>query len=305
VPKSAPAWFRERFSRHVSGAVVAHRIWVVDAPLKQVVRYIRAHARSRPRPEGAFGRPANRIGSRPSDAFLFHPVAGRSSSRWLDVNMRRLPSGATVVGAQAGDTWIHPPVSANVLGANVRRIDITSAYWHAKPSVRVHVRTPFDVASIVSWLNGLGTTAGYVCFGGWWGGPHVTLTFRSKRGTALARAQLAQAALDGASGACNPLSLTVGSRNAVALLGGDFLPRIDRLLGIDVTPPSRQDIRYCVHAAGWRTHSTRRGMHVYQSGRRWTIMLPATGKVTLDRKGPRTLERCLDPPTPAYKMFYG
>src|SRR5205823_1723998 len=51
VPKSAPRWFRDELSGHFPCTEIAYRAWIVDAPLKDVVRYFRTHTRPRPRPE--------------------------------------------------------------------------------------------------------------------------------------------------------------------------------------------------------------------------------------------------------------
>ena len=294
VPKSAPSWFREELSHGLPGAAVAHRTWVVNQPLKQVVRYVRTHARPRPRPEVPFRKPTNRIGSRPSQDYLFHPVPGRSSSRWLNVAMLTLPSGTTVVTAQAGDEWIHAPPRSVELPGRVRRIDITSHYGQDRPSVRLHVRNAYEVGSIVAWVNGLGVKPGHVfCLGGYFGGSVVRLTFRGADGTVLAHGTLSDLGGSGRSGPCNPLSLTVNGKKAPPLIGSDLLLRIQQHLDVDLAPPLPRDVSSCLRERGWKVRAVARGLAARKDGTRRTITFHATGKVTTTGRRQAAISRCL------------
>jgi hypothetical protein len=296
VPKSAPAWFRGELSAHFEGSAIARRVWVVDQPLEQVVLFIRAHARPRPRPEVPFRKPANRIGSRPSQDYLFHPVPGRSWSRWLNIAMLALPNGSTVVVAQAGDSWLRPPPPSSVLSAKVKRIDISSRLGNARPNVLVHLRKAYDVGSIVAWMNGLGTaTQRVTCLGWLRGGPVVTLTFRAADGHVLARARVADPGGSGLSGPCNPVSLSVNGAKAPPLIGADLLHRIEQHLGLDLAPPAPGDVVSCLSRhAGWTVPSAARSpLTVAKGGRRWTITFHSTGKLTTNRPAPPILARCL------------
>lgn len=293
VPASAPAWFRQELSGSFPGVEAAHRTWVVDSPLKDVVRYFRTHARARPRPEVAFRKPAtNRIGSRPHDDWQFHPVPGRSSNRWLNVAMLALPSGRTVVTAQAGDEWIHPPPRSAEIPGTVRRIDITSRYEKDAPRVRLHVRSRYLVGAIVSWMNGLGVIypRNVFCLGEHIGEPTITLTFRDVQGTAVARGVLPG---DGRYGPCNPFALTVNGKRTPRLAIGDLLRRIEQRLNADFSPPVPGDVSSCLRSRGWQVRAVTRGLDVQKNDRQSSITFPPTGKAAIT--GPRdpAISRCL------------
>ena len=290
VPKSAPAWFRQELSHGLSGAAVVHRTWVVDEPLKDVVRFVRTHARSRPRPESPLNRSTSRIGSRPDDSYLFAPVPGRTSSRWLNVAMLALPSGATVITAQAGNSWIKPPPRSAELPRTVRRIEITSRYYHRRPSVLLHVRDRYDVGSIVAWVNGLGMAPHVVCFDEGFGGvfpygPVVTLTFRNAEGKVLARATLDRG--------CNPFSLAVDGQKAQLLFVGDLLVRIQRRLNADLAPPLPSDVASCLRGRGWRVRRVADVLTARKGAHPTTITFHATGKVTTAGPSRPEIARCL------------
>ena len=284
VPKSAPRWFRNELSDDPPGAAVAHRTWVVDAPVKNVVRYLRAHARLRPRPVTSVHISENRIGSLPHDDWWFEPVPGRSSNRWLYVLMERLRSGATVVTAQAGDEWVHPPPASAELPGTVRRIGITSRYQTNRPAVRLHVRNRYDVASLVSWINGLSVAPQVICFGGTFGEPTITLTFRDASGAVLARAT---------NGSCGSLALSVRGRKAVPLKIGDLLLRIEQRLHADLTPPRPREVSDCLRRSGWHVRKAADGLTVRKTGRPTTITFHATGQVTTTGPGDPAISRCL------------
>lgn len=289
-PRSAPNWFRTELPAHFPGSVIARRIWVVAAPLKAVVRYLRTQARPRPRAVAGFPKSATRIGSRPFDHWEFRPVPGRSASRWVNVAMLALPSGATVVTAQAGDSWIHPPPASAEIPGTVQRIDITSRYGTAAPSVTLHVRNRDRVRSLVAWINGLGVTQGhFFCAGASFGEPVTTLTFRDARGKPVARGVVDS---NGTSG-CRPFSLTVNGRRTPPLTIGDLIPRVEHLLNADFSPPLARDVTSCLRRLGWKVQTTTAGLTVWKNGPSRTLTFHLTGTVT--RTGPpsRAIHRCL------------
>ncbi len=299
VPKSAPGWFREELSHNFRGAAVAHRTWVVDEPLKTVVRYVRTHTRPLPRPETGFGKSTSRIGSRPTDNYMFRPIPGRSSARWLNVAMLPLPSGATVVTAQAGDDWIQPPSARAELPGTVRRIDITSRHSAEPPRVRVHVRDRYDVGSVVAWMNGLGVSPRVFCAGELIGEPTTTLTFRDARGAVIARATVG----NGLSDHCGALSVVVHGRKAPPLITGDLLLRIQQHLNLDLTPPKPNDVATCLRQRHWTVSTATRGLTARRKGVSLTLTFHLTGKVTSSRHSPPAVARCLRE-SPHF-MYYG
>ena len=290
VPKSAPSWFRGELSHDFRGTAFAHRVWVVDAPLKDVVRYVRMHARPRPRPAmNGFHRPTDRIGSRPSDYYEFRPVPGRTENRWLNVAMLALPSGGTVVTAQAGDQWINPPPASAEVPGTVRRIDVTSRYGSNAPRVRVHIRNRYDVGSVVSWLNGLGVAPHVFCLGGQFGEPTVTLTFRDAHGAVIARATIGNSPLDH----CGALSLTVKGRKAPPLTADDLLLRVQQHLSLDLAPPTPSDVASCLRQGHWTVSTGNRRLTAHKNGSRVTLTFHLTGNVTGRRHSPPAVARCL------------
>ncbi len=298
VPTSAPSWFRHELSQSDSGTAFAHRTWVVDAPLVDVARYFRSYTHPRPRPMASVTYSTTLISPGLRNDWQFPPVPGRALTRWLDVDMLRLPSGATVVTAQAGDEWIQPPPTRAELPGTVRRIDITSRYDRERPGVRLHVRDRYDVASVVSWMNGLGVSPRVFCFGGGFGEPTVTLTFHSASGAVVARGTLGQL-----SDSCGSLSLVVKGRKAPPLHPGDLLARIQELLHADLTPPRPRDVSRCLRARGWNVRRTGDDLVVRKDGRRSTLTFLATGKVTTTGAQDPAISRCIrsSPVFVAYK----
>lgn len=304
APPGAPRWIRNQLAQPGTsashGMVQARGIWLVPERLGQVMRFVRSHARPRPRPLVPFRLNSGEIGSRTSGDYLFPPVPGRSSSRELFLTLTPGRGGSTIVFAQAQETWNHASPRYAVLPSRVKRIDITSGYGGQPRSVLVHVRSPFEVGSILAWTNGLGLATNVICFGYMGGGPAVTLTFRSASGKVLARAQVSNVDGSGFSGACNPLVLTIGSRTPVRLIGADLLLRLQRMLGIDLAPASPSVVSSCLRRGGWVVH-THHGPPVQvvarHRGRRWTITFPLTGKVTTNGPPAPALARCLRTPS--------
>lgn len=307
VPSNVPLRFRSELTgtRFLRGVAVAHRIWVVHQPLDRVVRFVRAHAHPRPRPLAHYRRTNNGVRLRAVGSYQFQPVPGRSWERWLNADMIALSGGGTVVIAQTGDGWNHTPQRA-LLPAGVKRIDVVSRSGNQSPNVLVHVRKPYDVGSIVALVNGLGlSNAEHIaCAWDFVGGPLVTLVFRAANGKLLARATVPDTPGAGISGPCDPLQLTVHSRKARPLIGADLLLRIRQLLGIDLAPPLPRAVSACLQRRrGWKVESGMAGrehsppeLTAAKGGRRWTVTFHYSGKVTLDKAGPRGLEHCLRAP---------
>ena len=309
APAGAPRWLRDQFA-HPRGAspgvAEARGVWLVREPLAQVMRFIRSHAKATPHMEIAYplyARGAEKIGSRPEGDFVFAPVPGRSWSRYLSFGVTPLHHGSTIVSVDAQESWTRALPRTAVLTSRVKRIDITSRYGNGPKAVLVHVRSPFAVGSIVSWANGLSDGPVSVCFGYFGTGPLVTLTFRSATGRVLARAHVNAPYVLPLSGPCNPLSLTIGNRPPVELIGSDLLVRIERLLGIDVAPVSPSLVASCLRHKGWTVRMTYgpppRIVARYR-GRTWTISFPASGKVATHPASTRVLADCLRAPQFSY-----
>jgi hypothetical protein len=213
--------------------------------------------------------------------------------------MIALAGGGTAVIAQAGDAWVHPSPRSALLPAGVKRIDIVSRTGSRRPNVLVHVRRPYEVGWIAALVNGLSRIdpPRVACLAVLYGGPTVTLRFRDANGKVLARSRVFDALGSGRSGPCNPLQTTVRGRRTPPLIGADLLVRIQRLLGLDLAPPLPREVSGCLlRRHGWKVESVQRSpreLMAKKNGRRWTITFHSTGKVTLDKAGPRALERCL------------
>jgi hypothetical protein len=309
VPRSVPLRLRNELTgtRFLRGIAVTYRIWVVHQPLDEVVRFVQAHAHLRPRPLAPYRGKNNGVRLRAVGSYQFQPVPGRSWERWLTVDMTALSGGGAAVIAQTGDGWNHSP-NRVLLPAAVKRIDVVSRVGNQTPNVLVHVRTPYEVGSLVALVNGLGlSNAEHVaCAWDFVGGPSVTLRFRAANGKLLARATVPDTPGTGISSPCNPLQLTVHSRKAPPLIGADLLLRIHQLLNINLAPPLPRAVSACLQRRpGWNVQSrhhtgaTPRLQHLppeltaTKNGRRWTITFHYSGKVTLDKAAPRGLEHCL------------
>lgn len=189
VPETAPSGFRSVTGFRLPGIAMTLRIWVVHEPFGRVVRFVQTHAHPRPRPEVRFRGKDNGLRLGTVGWYEFAPVPGRSWQRWLNVDMAPLRGGGTAVIAQAGDAWVQGSRGV-LLPAAVKRIDILSRIGSRHPNVLVHVRRPYDVGSIVSFVNGLGlaNSSRVACLAVLVGGPTVTLRFRTAEGRLLARA---------------------------------------------------------------------------------------------------------------------
>jgi hypothetical protein len=295
APSGAPRWLRNNWGSRggTPGAATARRLWVVRGRAANVQAFIRTHVHPRPRPEVPFRSRTSGIAFRNDGSYEFPPVPGRSWSRWLSVDITPLKGGSTAVLEQASEWWNRTVPHGEELGRTVKRIEIRSEYPGQRSSVLLHLRNAYAVASIVAWMNGLsGNASRIVCFGDFGGGPTVTLAFRSREGTVLARATVADIA--GRSGPCNPVSLTIGKRSRPQyLIGADLLLRIQRLLGIDLAPITPPGLRTCLR--GWkvvrRSPNTRTVSH---DGKRWTVTFPASGNVTVTGpRKPSALLRCV------------
>jgi hypothetical protein len=131
------------------------------------------------------------------------------------------PPAAQTTGTAASGTGYLP--------AGVQTIDVSTV------GLSRHVTDPQQVAQIVTWFNGLqpvqtgvhGACPLVIV------GPRVTFDFRSGSGALLARAT----APSGPSDRCNPISLSIGGAQQTPLIGGDFVRRVEGLLGVRLGPP--------------------------------------------------------------------
>lgn len=159
--------------------------------------------------------------------------------RELAVTVMALPDGETGVLAQSQSDWIVPRPTAERIPAAAHEVDISSAVVNGPKTVTLTVTATAKVRSIVALLNSLPIVQPvvYSCPALIVTGARVIgLTFRAAAGrVSLARATyVAYSHLAYTSGPCNPVQLTIGAHRHKPLLGGDFLKRIQRVLGVSL-----------------------------------------------------------------------
>ena len=166
--------------------------------------------------------------------FTLPPVRGVIFSRTLLLNVVALRGGGSGIRVDAQDIWLEPrPVSERV-PAGVGEIDITSALPGKPPTVSRHVTAPSDVRTIVGWIDRMQIVQPFgamSCPAFIYPAPVVTFNFRAAGGgPLLAKAMLIDYCFSSFS--CNPVTFAIRGHTEKPLLGGDFLARVQRLLGV-------------------------------------------------------------------------
>lgn len=236
-----------------------------------------------------------------SDATIFPPVPGRVWARSLTLTIFRFAGyrGPTFVTVQAQESYIRVPPRSAVLPSHIDRIDITSRYGTSPPRVLVHVSDRVKIASIVSWMNGLGARRPIPWCAGFFGyGPVVRLTFRSASGDVLARVRILSPFESDDCG--DRLRLTIGAQAPVPLNAAQFLDHVQPLLGVELAPVSPGAVSGCLRREGWVAHVHRRPpirIVAIHRGRTWTITFPLNRKPTPSRPLPFSVAFCLTDPT--------
>jgi hypothetical protein len=129
----------------------------------------------------------------------------------------------------------HQPGAGASIPEHVAVIQIASAAGLEPPSVKTTVSARAKVHQIVAWIDQMKPVApGFYTCGATAGiEPTVSLTFRASRtGRVLARASETDAGFG--SGQCNPLTISRPGDKPVAVIGGMFLERVERLVGVDL-----------------------------------------------------------------------
>ena len=155
---------------------------------------------------------------------------GHDGSRQLEFGIQRTREG-TILRVDAQVVWIYPrSTNESVRASRVREIDFSA------PKVSKQVTDPALIARIVRWFNeapllppGIGSP---MC------GPAtavpVKLDFRGAGRTVLAHVSVDAEEPGGVSGACNPMSVTIGGTRQPALISPHFIGRVQRALGVTV-----------------------------------------------------------------------
>jgi hypothetical protein len=224
-----------------------HAWWIVPGAPDQVMAYVEAHppAGSKLSATGGANNGQGRTGA--SDLFEWRPIRRVLGERHLMVSVTALSRGVSGVLVQAESIWIVPrPVSERVPKA-ARAIDVTSAKLRGPTTVMQTVTDAVEVRRIVTLIDSMPVVQPvfYHC-------PMltpvrarvITLSFRDRAGgRALARATYtAYPPPLGPSGPCNPIQFTIGGRRQPALIGGEFMKSLQRILGISlITPKTGRD----------------------------------------------------------------
>jgi hypothetical protein len=171
-----------------------------------------------------------------SVTYSWPPLAGVLGLRELQVWVTSLPGHVTGVLAQAESDWIVPRPAGEQIPKGVREVRITSAKLHGRTTVSLTVTNPVEVRRIVALLDGMPIVqpAAYSCPAMLINGARV-MTF--KFGARLAGPVLAQATytdyppLSAPSGPCSPVEFAIRGRSQDALIGGDFVKQVERIVG--------------------------------------------------------------------------
>jgi hypothetical protein len=206
------------------------RAWRVPLSLSATIAFEKAHPPrgSRLTVESSGGGPR----TPPNDelTFSFRAIPDRLSSRELDVWLVERPNGSTRLRVTAHDVAFVTRPPEEVVPPGVREIEIRST-----TGVSRRVTDQRKVERIVGWFDALPVVqqlgAVFACPNMGVAPPTVTFVFRRPDGAVLARASMLDA-FGGISGPCNPIRFgTEGQVKFRPLIGGRFLPRVQRLLG--------------------------------------------------------------------------
>jgi hypothetical protein len=201
-----------------------HGLWRVRASFGSVVAFEKAHAPHGSTLDGWSSASGPHYPSNQGLQFTFAAVAGKLSSRELEVETVALRSGWTAIRVDAQDVWVVTRPRSEVVPAGVHAIDIGSH----------QVTGGAKVARIIRWFDALPIAqpgVGLYCALIRSDSPTVRISFLDGNGDVLARASLLDA-FHGVSSPCNPIRFSIHGHTQTPLVGGRFLLRVERLLRI-------------------------------------------------------------------------
>lgn len=162
-------------------------------------------------------------------SFSFPSLAHRVWTRDFEIMITPLADGWTSLGIRVSDVWVVARSPYEVVPSGVRTIEIR------KGSLLAHrVTTARTIATIIRWFDALPlppTDGPDACErkGAIPGNPPVErISFLDGSGKVLARATGFPYGV--VSWACTPIGFSLPGHSFPALLGGQFLPRVERLL---------------------------------------------------------------------------
>lgn len=213
-----------------------HAWWRVPGSLTGVFAFIKDNPPTGSKLEGSGGLYHDGVPESLTADFYWPPVRGVLGERELAVTITTLADGGTGVLAQSESVWIVPRPPSERIPATAREVEVTSAVLDGPVKLAFSVSARTQVMRIVSLLNALPIVqpGAYSCPGLTIQGAHtITISFRTTAGGPLlaSATYTAWPGLAYTSGPCNGIDLTIGGRRDDPLLGGDFLRRLERLLG--------------------------------------------------------------------------
>ncbi|MGH2856068.1 MAG: hypothetical protein ACRDMJ_01135 [Solirubrobacteraceae bacterium] len=235
-PSGDAGWLRPELSLMATPArATVHGWWLIPGGSAATIAWVRAH------PPAGSHVTGSGSGSKPGSSmqevdFDWPPVPGVLNWRELQVTVTVLGGDRTGLLAQAQSDWVVPRRAGERVPAGVRVVDVASGPLDGPPTQVLDVMKRRRIGRLVSLLNSLPTAqpGTYSCPGmALAGARELTLTFRARPGgAALARAYYADyPPLEAASGPCNSVQFWVRGRQETALIGGDIVHRLQRILG--------------------------------------------------------------------------
>jgi hypothetical protein len=224
-----------------TASYTAHAWWQVGAAPDAVLSYVMAHRPAGSTLTGTGSGGNSRTGSRfwMLD-YSWPPEPGVLGARELQVTVTALPGSASGVLAESQSDWVVPRPSSERIPSGVGEIDITSHRPPGQPSELARVTNLRKIRQAVAVFNAMPIVQPivYHCPELRGGGPVITFTFRrGVGGPAVAQVSFTEFPnLDAVGGPCTAVELTIHGRRRHPLIGGDFIRRIDKLLGIDLEP---------------------------------------------------------------------
>jgi hypothetical protein len=218
----------------------AHDWWTVPGAPRSVLDAIEANPPVGATQEGTGGGSDSKNGSSQIDVqYGWPPVAGVLGERQLDVTVTSVGGGRSGVLAESQSVWIVPRPASERIPAATRVIKINSAVPGAADGGSITLTRAAQVRSVVALVNRLPIVQpGDVLCPALIDPRTITMTFGARAsGPALAVLRFVDFRPWKAanSGECAPVQLTVAGRRRPALDGGDFIRRIERVIGLSLT----------------------------------------------------------------------
>jgi hypothetical protein len=218
----------------------AHAWWTVHGNPESVIDAIEADPPAGAKQAGT-GRGSNgKAGSTEIDVqYEWPPVAGVLGQRLVELTVTRLGGGLTGVLAESQSVWIVPRPASERIPVTTRIVQISSTVPGAADGGRLTITRGAQVGPIVALLNRLpivqpGVTACPALIDP----KTIAMTFRARTsGPPLAVLRFVDYRpwTAASSGECEPVQLSIGGRRRAALDGGQFIRRIERIIGLSIT----------------------------------------------------------------------